>query len=354
MLLLISIVILIIAVIAIYLFFFKWSVGIPDYLAAKHYRFGKTTTDGPISGKRVLVIPRIDNLIMVDTRIQRSSLDNLSILTEEHQKMSVAITIIWKTYNAAKTIENIKPENIESTLFQIIESAVKNECSKLTVKDILEKRGLLEKNLSNNLSETTNPWGIVISSVNILNLTVINENFIKNMALPKEIELEKKAKLAKIEEEQIIQLKTIEKDKNIELLKIETSCNLEKSNIELRKVQAVNYKTEQTAHIEVEADKVKTMLTAEAEGLLQKIKVMNSFSPAALNYELLKTLPDVYKNISMGDVTVFENTGTNENGFNFISNLATSVLSIMKKNRFENNRDAQQDDVKKLPTEEEG
>ena len=47
----------------------------------------------------------------------------------------------------------------------------------MTVDEILENRSMLSKNLSMSLKETTDIWGVLISSVNISNLTVVNENF---------------------------------------------------------------------------------------------------------------------------------------------------------------------------------
>lgn len=351
--------------IMIYLFYFRWSVNIPDYMAARHYRFGKPNTEGTISGKRVVVIPDIDHLVMIDKRIQKSSLNKVALLTKERQKMKLSITLIWKPTDASKTIENIKPDDIEETFFKIIESVIKNECTKMTVEEILENSNTLEKNIKKILHEATDTWGITVMSTNISDITVENEEFMQNMALPKEVALEKTAKLAQIEEEQAVALKAIEKDRATKMAELELDRSIEIKKEEIKtEIVAIKYKRdalteelsqhvikigaenkiiEERALISTESERIKSGILAETEGLKEKLAVINSFSSNAINYELVKILPDLYKNIDLGNITLFENSaeGGNKNGFNFMSNIVGSAYSIMDKiNKNSNNGSA--------------
>ena len=149
---------------------------------------------------------------MIDQRIQQSTLDNIKVLTKERQNMLISSMIVWKSENASMTIENIKPEDIQPTFFKIMESVIKNECAKMDVDEILENRSKLSSNLTITLKETADNWGLKISSVNISNLEVSNEKFMRNMALPREVEIERKASLAEIEKNLTIELKNIEKE----------------------------------------------------------------------------------------------------------------------------------------------
>lgn len=334
--------------ILIYLFVFRWSVNVPDYMAARHYRFGKPTSDKPITGKRVIVIPYIDHLVLIDQRIQRNSLDNINVLTKERQVMKISATLIWKSENAAMTIENIKPEDIQPTFFKIIESVIKNECSKMTVDEILENRSALSKNLLGILKETADKWGLSISSVNITNVTVSNETFMRNMALPKEIEIERKAKLAQIEKELTVELKSIERDTQAKLasLKAEKTVGEEKEQVasvleqaeknrihniqlqqkEIEEVMAEIERIKAKVSIENEAEKTKALLKAEADGLQERIKVLADYSQAGLNYEMIQNLPEIYKNLNMGNVTLFQSDS--ENNIPALEYVASSLLNF--------------------------
>lgn len=349
----IPIAIIVILLALVYLFYFQWSISIPDYMAARHYRFGKPTTDGPISGKRIVVIPSIDQVVMIDKRIQKSVIENISVLTKERQKMTLSVTIIWKPIKAAVTIENIKPEDIEPTFFKIAESVIKNESSKMNVDEILENRNQLSKNLLNILSETTDTWGISVSSVNVSSLVVDNDSFMKNMAMPKEIELERKTKLAQIEKELAIELRTIEKAKESELTKLESekvigikreeiSTMLEQAKKEREttilgmqsKIEEINSQISFIQHNSItraEAEKIKATILAETEGLKEKLQVINSCSSNAISYEISKILPELYKNIKIGDLTFFEGYNSQSSGFDFCSYIASSAMSLMKK-----------------------
>lgn len=334
--------------ILIYFFVFRWSVNVPDYMAARHYRFGKPSSDKPITGKRVIVIPYIDHLVLIDQRIQRNSLDNINVLTKERQIMKISATLIWKSENAAMTIENIKPEDIQPTFFKIIESVIKNECSKMSVDEILENRSTLSKNLLGILKETADKWGLSISSVNITNVTVSNESFMRNMALPKEIEIERKAKLAQIEKELTVELKSIERDTQAKLasLKAERTVGEEKEQVasvleQAEKNRIHNIQIQQKGieeviaeierikakvSIENEAEKTKALLKAEADGLQERIKVLANYSQSGLNYEMIQNLPEIYKNLNMGNVTLFQSDS--ENSIPALEYVASSLLNF--------------------------
>jgi regulator of protease activity HflC (stomatin/prohibitin superfamily) len=351
--LIMTILIVLLVIFLFLFFFFLYSVSVPDYMAARHYRFGKPLTKSPISGNRIIVIPYIDQVVMIDKRIQKSTIENISILTKERQMMTLSVTLIWKTTNAATTIENIRPEDIEPTFFKIAESVIKNESSKMNVSEILENRTVLSKNLLIILSETTDTWGITVSSVNISNLSVISENFMKNLTMPMQIELERKTKLAQIEKDLIIELKTIENAKQSELLKLESEktlgikreeifTELERAKKEREiliannqsKLEQINSEIsliQQGTVTKAESEKIKCMILAETEGLKEKLKVINLYSSNALSYEITKILPELYKNIKIGDITLFEGTNSQNNGIDFLSFIATSALTLMKK-----------------------
>lgn len=349
----IAISLVVIALIAVYLCYIHWSVSVPDFMAARHYRFGRPSTDGPISGRRILVIPTIDQVVMIDTRIQKTAIENISILTKERQVMNLSVTLIWKPINAAMTIESIKPEDIEPTFFRIAESVIKNEASKMTVDEILENRSILSKNLLSTLSETTDSWGISVSSVNISNLVVVNENFMRNMALPREIEQERKAKLAQIEKDLALDLRNIEKEKESELSRLEsdravglkreeTTTVLEQAQkerealilemeIKVAQLSSEINLIEKKCETAAESNRITETLLAETQGLKEKLKVINGCSPNAINFELLKILPELYKNIEIGDITLFEGAQEGGHGFDFGSYAAASALTLMRR-----------------------
>ncbi|MGE5626898.1 MAG: SPFH domain-containing protein [Solirubrobacterales bacterium] len=353
--------VIIIVALLIYLKFFRWSVSVPDYMAARHYRFGKPSTSKPISGRSILVIPSIDQLVMIDKRIQKSTLENISVLTKERQSIKISVTLIWKPIDASMTIESIRPEDIEPTFFKIIESVIKNESSKMTVDEMLENRTVLSKNLIEILCETTDKWGIQVSSVNISSLVVMNESFMRNMSMPKEIEVERKAKLAQIEKDLAIDLKLIQNNTDAELSKLraeeiigvekekiytvlerskkERELLIQEMEINIEKINSEILLIKEKSITDAEAERIQSSIIAEANGLKEKLKVINSYSTNAMNYETVKILPELYNNIKMGDITLLQNSSENK-GFDFYSYIASSALSFLKKSESEEKGDS--------------
>jgi regulator of protease activity HflC (stomatin/prohibitin superfamily) len=349
------VIVLALFIVAIYLFIFRWSVNIPNYMAARHYRFGKPTSDKPISGKRCVIIPYIDQLIMIDQRIQRSTLDNIIVLTKERQNMQISAMIVWKSEDASMTIENIKPEDIQPTFFKIMESVIKNECAKMIVDEILENRMKLAHNLLSILKETADTWGLKISSVNISNLVVSNDKFMRNMALPKEIEIEQKASLAEIEKVLTIELKNIEKTTQSQLagLKSEKIIGEEKervaSALEIAEKERISKLLEKDTEIEqlnakiteikantatkTEADHIRAVFTAEADGLGKRNYTLAKYTSNALQYELINRLPEIYKNLKIDNLTLFHGENTEQlNEVNKAGYLIGSLISGFGKN----------------------
>ena len=356
--------------VAVYLFVFRWSVNVPDYMAARHYRFGQSTSDKPISGKRCIVIPYIDQLVMIDQRIQQSTLDNIKVLTKERQNMLISAMIVWKSENAAMTIENIKPEDIQPTFFKIMESVIKNECAKMDVDEILENRSKLSANLSATLKETADNWGLKIASVNISNLEVSNEKFMRNMALPREVEIERKAALAEIEKNLTIELKTIEKDTQSQLasLKLELTIGEEKEVVasaletaervritallakdkEIERLHTEIKEIKESSSTKTDAERTKSILLAEAEGLEKRSKVLAAYDANALQYELINHLPEIYNNLKIGDLTLFQNGSGQTSELDKIGVLCSSLITGLGVKALKNANTTEQEIVEEV------
>ena len=165
------------------------------------------------------------------------------------------------------------------------------------------------------------------------------------MALPKEIENERKAKLAQIEKELTIELKNIEKDTESKLaaLKAEKIVGEEKEKVavvleqaEKERIKGLQLLQKEIEKINAEIEAVKSSCSSDNES--RRIKAISEYTESGLNYEMIKSMPEIYKNMNLGNITLFQNNGQ-DSGFNTYSNFASSLLSLLpnKKNSIDNN-----------------
>jgi len=338
-----------IVILVVILLWLKWCVSIPDYMAARHYRFGRPTTSEPISGTRILKIPFMDQIIMIDKRVQRSVITDRQVITKERQLVNIDIMVIWKPIDVTKTIGNIHPQEIEPNFEKIIESILRSEMATMTVNEILEDRKQIAIKLQKVLGDSAVNWGIGITSVEISDIKIINKTFLENMAKPMEIHIEKIAKLAEIEKENEIKIKEIQGEQKTELAKIETKELLGVKNQEtMLSIEKINKNREiMIAEFEeklkqiyaninlmeqqkiAEADKYSK--AREIEILQEKLSVLNDqIKPRILAYNLVEVLPDIYKNLKIGDITIFGGGDGKNTGFDVYGNLLAPVLMLCK------------------------
>lgn len=152
----------------------------------------------------------------------------------------------------------------------------------------------------------------------------------RNMALPKEIETERRASLVEIEKGLLIELKNIDKETEVQLssLKAEKTIGEEKervaSALETAEKKRIALLLAKDAEIEqlatqieeiksgvstkTEAERTKALILAEADGLEKRNKILANYSESALEYELINRLPEIYKSLKIGDLTLFQSS----------------------------------------------
>ncbi|MHC1591944.1 MAG: SPFH domain-containing protein [Candidatus Helarchaeales archaeon] len=353
---------------AIIIFVKKYIRIFPPNIFFVHLRRGKPKAQG--EGGMVVRIPFFDKILTIDKTVQQLNIDSEEVLSKEKQKISLRTIVQWQAIDAISTINNVKWHEIPKLIRAIIESVIRTTCAQLRVETILEERQKIIDAIKKELIEITKDWGVTIITIEIPDVEVINQEFLKDMSRPREAEMKKMAELAEIEREQVTRLQEVERQRLVKLQQIkmdqETGVNdqirlraiqenekqRELSVLEIEMKKRVLQKEYEKRQAEIEAEKAKNVMMkqaeaeryrkitgeaqaeaekirliaeseankvlkiakAEAEGLKMKINALNEYTPQALKAELIKVLPEIYKNISIGDVTLFSTDGNGENG----------------------------------------
>ncbi len=339
-----------------------------------HLRFGKAKKQG--EGGMVVRIPFIDRILAVDRTVQQLNISAESVLSKEKQKIKLSAVLQWQAENAIATINNVKWSEIPPRLTAIIESVIRTACAQLSVEEILEERQLIIEAIKKELIDIVSEWGLKVVTVELVDVSVVNDSFLRDMAKPREAEMHRLAQIALIDADQstgtrdiertrVLREKEIDRDKLIgvqeqdqlrdiqeaekrreqsvleislqkdlmarkyekQQAEVEASKDLEvaKLNAEAEKQRKIKQEVEvqaqrilQEAEAEAtkisaiataEADQIKKVTGAQAEGIKKTLEAARDYSPQAFARDFLQMLPEIYKNIDIGDVTLFGGGG---------------------------------------------
>jgi len=339
-----------------------------------HLRKGKAKKQG--EGGMVIRIPFLDRILAVDRTVQQLAISAESVLSKEKQKIKLSSVLQWQADNAIATINNVKWSEIPPRLTAIVESVIRTACAQLSVEEILEERQLIIEAIKKELIDIVSEWGLKVVTVELVDVSVVNDSFLRDMSKPREAEMHRLAQIALIEADQatgtrdiersqVLREKEIERDKlvgvqeqdqlreiqeaekrreqsvlEIDLQKelmqkkyekqqaeIEAAKDLEvaKFSAEAEKQRKIKQEVEVQAQrilqeAEAEASKISAIATAEAEkiqkvthaqaaGIKKTLDAAKDYSPQAFARDFLKMLPEIYKNIDIGDVTLIGGGG---------------------------------------------
>jgi regulator of protease activity HflC (stomatin/prohibitin superfamily) len=165
-----------------------------------HLRKGKAIKQG--EGGMVTRIPFLDRILAVDRTVQQLNISAESVLSKEKQKIRLSAVLQWQAENAIATINNVTWHEIPERLTAIIESVIRTACAQLSVEEILEERQLIIEAIKKELIDIVSEWGLKVVTVELVDVNVINDSFLRDMAKPREAEMHRLAQIALIDADQ--------------------------------------------------------------------------------------------------------------------------------------------------------
>jgi regulator of protease activity HflC (stomatin/prohibitin superfamily) len=120
------------------------------------------------------------------------------IITKDNVSVDVSVVAYYKIVDPIKSIVAI--ENVMSAINQIAQTTVRNIVGRFQLDEILSERDSINVEIRNVLDGHTEPWGVVVSVVEIKDIE-LPENMQRAMAKQAEAEREKRAKVIAAEGE---------------------------------------------------------------------------------------------------------------------------------------------------------
>lgn len=169
---------------------------VQQYQKGVVFRFGKII--GMKEPGLSWVIPLIDRLHKVDFRTITLPIPPQKIITKDNISVDISAVAYYKVVDAVKSLVAI--ENVMSAINQIAQTSVRNIVGKFQLDEILSERIIINKEITSVLDAHTEPWGVVVSVVEIKDIE-LPESMQRAMAKQAEAEREKRAKIIAAEGE---------------------------------------------------------------------------------------------------------------------------------------------------------
>ncbi len=319
-----------------------------------HLRNGKVKHAG--LGGSLFLLPLIDDYIVIPTTsIQTVVEAHEHIVSYEYQNIEIEGLLIWKVIDPEKAFSavswNMRDENyVEKILKGATEAIIRTTCANMPLEKIIrERRGIID-HVEKDLHELTADWGIVIESLEILEVIIVQPDLKKNMEATKQAEEFRKARIAKANAERESRLRELEvknevgiqeqfvereieirrKEKEIaiavqerERKKIEADGERQKKIIEVD-AEAQQIKRKLIAQAEGEAENIRQQMLAQAEGFKKQVEAMSSADERFLAVQLTNILPEIFKHLSPDKMFIMGN------GNEAFSSLSKAIMPFLQ------------------------
>jgi regulator of protease activity HflC (stomatin/prohibitin superfamily) len=171
---------------------------IKEYQRGVKFQFGKFKTV-QMPGWR-LVLPIIQGMTKVDIRVKAVDVPHQEAITKDNVSTRINAVIYYRVKDAAKAV--IEVESYRYAISQLAQTTMRNVCGEMELDELLSKRDQASERIREIVDKLTDPWGIVVQSVDLKDIT-LPEEMQRVIAKQAEAEREKRSVVIKAEGEVI-------------------------------------------------------------------------------------------------------------------------------------------------------
>ena len=139
-----------------------------------------------------LIIPYVDQLIKVDTRVETLVVEPQEVITNDNVTMHVDAVVYYKVINPEWAV--VKVKNYDRATTQMSLTALRSVLGESELDEILAHRNKINERLRFIIDEQTEPWGVEVSHVEVKDV-LLPEGLQRVLARQAEAEREKRAKI---------------------------------------------------------------------------------------------------------------------------------------------------------------
>ncbi len=158
------------------------------------FRLGKFHT---IKGPGLfMIIPLIDQLRMVDTRVLAVSIPKQQVITRDNVPVTIDGVLFFRVDNAAEAI--IMVQDYRYVISQYAQTSLRDVIGQMTLDQLLTEREEIAKSIEQHVENDTKGWGLEVTGLRIQDVDM-PEELKKMMSRQASAEREKRATITKAE-----------------------------------------------------------------------------------------------------------------------------------------------------------
>ncbi|RMG32846.1 MAG: slipin family protein [Methanobacteriota archaeon] len=170
------------------------------------------TYKGVVNPGLVLVLPAVETLIKVSTRIQVADVPPQEIISKDNVPLNINAVAYYKVRDPEQAVLNV--ENYRNATFQIAQTTLRAIIGQFEMDEILIHRDQINAKLREIIDKDTDSWGIEVPIVEIKDVE-LPQNLKRAMAKQAEAERERRARIILATGEQEASQKLAEAGKKI-------------------------------------------------------------------------------------------------------------------------------------------
>src|SRR3990167_1796239 len=198
------------AIVAVALFISSGIKIAAQWEKAVVFRLGKYSS---IQGPGIFfIIPMIDELRMIDTRILTMDIPKQQVITKDNVPVSINGVLYFLVSDPESAV--IKVQNYAYAISQYAQAALRDVMGGMTFDEILAEREQIGKSIEANVEKESREWGLQVKGIKIQDIDV-PEDLKKMMSRQASAEREKRATITKAEGDKMAALNLAEAAKTM-------------------------------------------------------------------------------------------------------------------------------------------
>ena len=145
-----------------------------------------------------LIIPFVDRMVKVDLRVITMDVPSQEVITKDNVTVRVNAVLYFRVVDPEASVVKVL-DHIRATS-QISQTTLRNVLGQSELDELLTQREKLNQMLQKIIDETTDPWGVKVSTVEIKEVELAEE-MKRSMAAQAEAERDRRAKIIHAEGE---------------------------------------------------------------------------------------------------------------------------------------------------------
>jgi len=189
---------LFVPLILLFLFLVSGLKIVNEYERGIKFTFGKFS--GTMKPGLRMVIPVIQFWKRIDMRVKVGDVADQECITKDNITVGINAVIYYKVADASKAVLNV--EYFQYAVSQLAQTTMRNIVGEVELDELLSKREEISERIKDIVDKASDPWGILVESVDLKDITLANE-MKRVIGKQAEAEREKRASIIKAEGEVI-------------------------------------------------------------------------------------------------------------------------------------------------------